>query len=228
MSQTISNVDLTKVYSAIEDKDSPFYYPHLLERYMANDSMLTFFDFHHLYYGYTKQPGYTPYGRGMGELAAMKMVEQGRLDEAKELLLQEYAQSPFSLNIIFRLGSLADMRQEPAEARMWLLKFSGLLRTILDSGDGRSEESAWVVISAQDEYPILGMLGLEPTSQGLVKQKFDVQTLRTPNELEAEKLYFNIEMPVEHMTKSYTKEVIEADSPVRLRKVNKSKSLGIN
>ncbi|WP_207432938.1 DUF4919 domain-containing protein [Sabulibacter ruber] len=228
MGQTLSNVDLTKVYNAIEDEASPFYYPALLERYMANDTMLTLFDYHHLYYGYTKQDGYTPFANGPGEMVAMKLLESGREEEARQLLLSELKKSPFSLNMIFRLGSIADMQQKPAEARMWLLKFEGLLRTILQSGDGRSEETAWVVISAQDEYPVMGILGLESAGQGLLKSKYDVQTLKTPNEMETEKLYFNIEMPIEHMAKNYRRELAEADKPVRTKKVNKSKTLGVN
>ncbi|WP_205501669.1 DUF4919 domain-containing protein [Rufibacter psychrotolerans] len=226
--QTISNVDLTKVYSAIEDDASPFYYPPLLERYLANDSMLTFLDYHHLYYGYTKHPDYLPYGRGVGEMAAVRMMEEGRLNEARELLLSEYRKSPFNLNLLFRLGSLADLQQNPTEARMWLMKFSGLLRTILSSGDGRTEETAWVIITTQDEYPIMGILGLESAGQGLLKSKYDVQTLKTPNDLETEKLYFNIEMPVEHMSKAYQRELAESDTPAKPKKVNKTKTLGVN
>jgi hypothetical protein len=227
MSQNISSLDLTKVYQAIEDKDSPFYYPALLKRYMANDTMLTLFEYHYLYYGFTKQPNYKPYG-GPGELAALQLVEKGRLEEARQLLLSEFKKAPFSLSLIFRLGSVADMQQKPAEARMWLLKFDGLLLTIIDSGDGRSEETAWVVISQQDELPVMGILGLESQGQGLLESKYDVQMLVTPNKLESDKLYFNLQVPIEHMSKSHRQEIAEADKPDRLKRVKKTKAIGVH
>ncbi|WP_192825134.1 DUF4919 domain-containing protein [Rufibacter sp. LB8] len=227
MAQNVSSIDLTKVYQAIEDKDSPFYYPPLLQRYLANDTMLTLFDYHHLYYGFTKQPHYKPIA-GPGELAALQLIEQGKLEEARQLLLTEYQKAPFSLSILFRLGSLADMQEKSAEARLWLLKFDGLLRTIIDSGDGRSEETAWVVISAQDEVPVMGILGLEAVEQGLVKSKYDVQTLTTPNNLESDKLYFNLEVPINHLSNHYKKEQTAADKPDRLKRVRKSKAIGSN
>ncbi|MBA9078839.1 MULTISPECIES: DUF4919 domain-containing protein [Rufibacter] len=220
--QTISNVDLTKVYSGIADEASPFFYPPLLERYKAHDSSLTVFDYHYLYYGYTKQDGYNPYARGEGEKVAMQMVDEGKLEEARLVLLTEFEENPFNMNVIFRLGSLADMQQKPAEARQWLLKFDGLLRTILQSGDGQSEETALVVIAPQDEYPIMGVLGLETTGQGLVKNKYDVQKLKTPNEMESEKLYFNIEMPFGHMARTFTQKIVKAESrpkPVKAKKM---------
>ncbi|MGV3540940.1 MAG: DUF4919 domain-containing protein [Rufibacter sp.] len=202
--QTLSNVDFTKVYAAIEDQASPFYYPTLLERYLAHDSMLTVFDYHHLYYGYPKQAGYNPYARSAGEQEARKLLDAGQLDQAKQVLLSEFKRHPFNLGLIFVLGSIADQQQNTPEARQWMLKFDGLLRTIIQSGDGKSEESAWVVIAAQDEYPVMGVLGLEPKGQALLKGKYDRQTLQTPNRLESDELFFNIEIPYGHLAKAFS------------------------
>lgn len=197
--QLLSNVDFTRVHAAIADEASPFFYPKLLKRYLAHDSSLTLYDYHHLYYGYPKQAGYNPYARKTEEMVAMALLEEGKPDEARAALLAAFAENPFSLSVLFRLGSLADRQQKHPEARQWLLKFDGLLRTILQSGDGRTEETALVVIAPQDEYPIMGVLGLEPVGQGLVKNKYDVQQLKTPNQMERDKLFFNIEVPYGRM-----------------------------
>src|SRR5207245_2132656 len=60
-----------------------------------------------------------------------------------------------------KLGNEAAMRRERETAR-------GLIDSILQSGDGKSEASAFVVIQIAEEYSLLGVLGLRPSNQALI------------------------------------------------------------
>ena len=47
-------------------------------------------------------------------------------------------------------------------------RYSGLIGSVLKTGDGKTQESAFVTISVDEEYAILYALGLQRRSQSLV------------------------------------------------------------
>jgi len=53
----------------------------------------------------------------------------------------------------------------------------GLVGSILRSGDGRSTDDAWVVISVAEEYALLRALGARPTGQSLLEGGFHAITV---------------------------------------------------
>ena len=48
--------------------------------------------------------------------------------------------------------------------------FRGLIDSIRNSGNGKSPEKAWVVISEREEYVLLRVLGFRPSEQSLVQK----------------------------------------------------------
>ena len=73
----------------------------------------------------------------------------------------------------------------------------GLISSILNSGDGKSRETAFVVIGTFEEYLTASVLGLpRPTSQSLVAGKphsYDLLVVNDPKSGEKIELYFNID-----------------------------------
>jgi hypothetical protein len=70
------------------------------------------------------------------------------------------------------------------------------LDSILSSGDGRSHETAFVVIDISEEYDVLRRLGLQPAGQRLSFHKSgicDVLTVITPQTGDSSELYFRLE-----------------------------------
>ena len=55
--------DFKTIEAAIKDKNSPLFYSKLMERYKNNDTTLTNEEYRYLYYGYSFQTEYSPYGR---------------------------------------------------------------------------------------------------------------------------------------------------------------------
>ena len=52
--------DNEEILAEIIDGESPHYYPHLMERYMAGDTTLTLDDYYYLYYGFVYDDNYRP------------------------------------------------------------------------------------------------------------------------------------------------------------------------
>jgi len=74
----------------------------------------------------------------------------------------------------------------------------GLIKSILNSGDGKSQETAFKVISTEEEYVILRISGLMPQSQSLLSanghnyDRLDAVDRKTNEKVS---LFFNIDIP---------------------------------
>jgi hypothetical protein len=193
--QTISKVDFTKINAAIASPKSKFYYPTLLKRYMANDATLTVEEYAHLYYGYPKQPGYKPWAVNdkEDELGQLVLYENWPvvLTTGNKLLQKD----PFNLSVIYLMHMATGELRRAAESKKWLAKFDGLLAAIKASGNGRSPETAVVLVTPRDEYMFLNAAAQlrQDGAVQLVDNKYDLVKLKLPNKLNLTQVYFNIE-----------------------------------
>ena len=74
----------------------------------------------------------------------------------------------------------------------------GLIKSILSSGDGKSQDTAFTVISTDEEYVILRVYGLMPGTQSLQSANghhYDRLDAINPETNEKVTLYFNIDRP---------------------------------
>jgi hypothetical protein len=93
------------------------------------------------------------------------------------------------------------------EAKFHRKVFAGLFQSILKSGDGKSAATAYVVISTDEEYVVLGELGIRRTKQALLGekgQKIDLlEGVNSKNEPVA--LYFNVSAPFRWLERQFKK-----------------------
>jgi len=78
----------------------------------------------------------------------------------------------------------------------------GLIDSILKSGDGKSRETAYVVISTDEEYVVLNVFGLELELQAVQSAEghwYDILNAKDPDTQEKVELFFNIDKPYGHM-----------------------------
>ena len=71
----------------------------------------------------------------------------------------------------------------------------GLIESILASGDGKTPQSAFVVISVAEEYSLLGALGAKKVQQALVHKdghSYDLLTVENRSGVTAQ-VYFNVD-----------------------------------
>jgi len=78
----------------------------------------------------------------------------------------------------------------------------------LKSGDGKSIESAYVVIATDEEYALFNVLGLRGVSQALVNDKdhnYDRMDAVDRKTNQTTTFYFNIDIPFKWLSKSLKK-----------------------
>jgi hypothetical protein len=79
--------------------------------------------------------------------------------------------------------------------------FTGLLKSITGSGDGKSPKTAYVVISTHEEYVLFSVLGLTPGQQSLQQvdgHSYDRMETKDRKTGETVTLYFNVDIPMKH------------------------------
>jgi hypothetical protein len=63
--------------------------------------------------------------------------------------------------------ALSELKRD-IESRQHIYWFRGLVNSVLESGDGRTSETAYVVISVPEEYAVLRTLRIQPTGQQML------------------------------------------------------------
>jgi hypothetical protein len=84
----------------------------------------------------------------------------------------------------------------------------GLVQSILKSGDGKTPATAYVVISTDEEYAVLGVLEIQRTRQALLGekgQKFDRIEGVDQKSQERVTLYFNVSKPLDWLSEQLKK-----------------------
>ncbi|MGI8835102.1 MAG: DUF4919 domain-containing protein [Pyrinomonadaceae bacterium] len=74
----------------------------------------------------------------------------------------------------------------------------GLLNSIKSKGDGKSTDTAFEVISINEEYALLRSMSLRPIKQSLLQDKghhFDALTVINPQTNQQSVVYFNVDKP---------------------------------
>lgn len=199
--------DYNEIEKLTKDKGSAFHYDGLFKRYKENDTTLTLRDYRMLYYGYFFQPSYTPFFR-TAEADSIKML-LGMKDELnnqdwKEIIrlgTVNVNKNPFDLKGLNVVWIANKHVGDSATANIYFDKLKKLVQTILSTGDGLSENTAFHVLNVSHEYDILNILGYEfGGNQKLTDGKCDFLSLKT-NDDNVAGLYFD----VKQMFKGYEK-----------------------
>jgi len=189
--------DYSHIRRATHDSASADFYPTLFSRYITNDKTLTIEQYRTLYFGYYFQDGYS-------DSSFCKNTDQIKLLIDKDFptssdwkqaipLIKECMQTePFDLEKLNLLFTAYHSLNENATADAYQNKLEMVIKSILSTGDGRTDSSAMHILSIADEYSIISILGYEPTGEeNLIGDHFDYVALK-PNQDEMEGIYFNV------------------------------------
>ncbi|MCK5078317.1 MAG: DUF4919 domain-containing protein [Bacteroidales bacterium] len=195
--QEIRPIKFKKLKKEIRKQRSPFYYPVLFQRYLDLDTSLTSEDFRYLYYGFTFQDAYSPYGIPALQDSLISYLSRQELLRAEYqvaariggLLLRE---SPFRLRETFITAVAYEMAGDGKMSSIYFDFFEKQVDAIMSSGDGLSTNTAFVVIYIRDEYEMLEVLGFKfGGGQALLAGDYDKLELEE-NPYGVEALYFNV------------------------------------
>lgn len=164
--------DYKMISKNIENRDSEFYYPKLMDKLKASDTLITEEQYNHLYFGYTFQKEYQPYSKSDQELKLTKYFQSDELkksDFAEIIKISKEALKEFPLNLrvmnflayVYHLDGNEEMAKKVSQ------NFYGLFGAIFRSGNGKDCSSGFHVISVSHEYAVMNVLQLETVSQGL-------------------------------------------------------------
>ena len=196
-------VSLLAVTGIAQDQQAKPSYVDLLAKVKSGDRSANFKD---LRLAYTETRGYSPYGGNRDARKAMIAAINGEkyeeaLKQAENILAGNF------MDINGHFGAfLANQKlgnTEKADHHKWV--FQGLLKSITDSGDGKSAETAMVVISTDEEYAWFSFMGLRPSNQALVDEKrhfYDKMTTVNPKTNETAVFFFNIDKPYKWLANS--------------------------
>ena len=190
--------DYEHIKRQTNDKGSAHYYPKLFDRYEEGDTTLTDKEYQMLYYGYFFNRKYKAYNTPDGYRDSLRNImkkhvwseddKQGCIKYSRELLRG----SPFDLQYLSylyggykELGDNLDAIRSYKKGRM-------IIRTILSTGDGLTNKTAYHVVAVPDEYTILDVLGYEfGGSQSLTSDQCDYLTIKE-NKDKIEGVYFDV------------------------------------
>jgi hypothetical protein len=182
-------------------------YEDLLARVRKSDPLV---DFKQLRLAYTETKSYSPYGGNIEARKAMFSAHKARqfekaLEQADKILADNFVE--INAHYVAHISHRELGHTDKATFHKYV--FDGLIKSITGSGDGLSTETAFVVISTDEEYVLLNFLGLRPSKQALVNKEghaFDAMTAVDPKTNQSVTYYFNIDKPFFSLGKSLTKQ----------------------
>jgi len=190
--QKISNVDFDSVKTALDANQG--LYKELIDRFKKADSTLSADEFKVLYYGQCFQQNYKPYGGSGKDFDKFKEhYEKEDYKKALPFALKILDDDPVDLKMTFKTLVCYHFLNDPENKAAMQMRYENILYTLFLSGDGKTRETAFVVMRVSDEYEAMNNMQVENSSQSL-SGDCDVMTLKK-NDYGLESLYFNISKP---------------------------------
>lgn len=201
--QKISNVDYNDVKAKTQLTNSPYYYTKILDRYKKNDTTLATKDYYYLYYGFTFTNNYDPNNDEAVNALVISEIEKLNSSKALKNALQLYEKDPVNLKLLLYISVCYSNLSDHKLKKIYTDKYAKIIKAIYNSGDGKSMETAYVVIRINDEYQLLQVLHLTVKKHALVNTT-DVLTIDKKGQKGRKKkisiLYFNVNKIFDHHT----------------------------
>src|SRR5919106_547856 len=170
-------------------------YDALLEKVKQKDPSVNFTELRHAFY---ESANYNPYAPMMTYRPLNAALAQKNYEEALKIADSVLAKNFVEINA-HMTAQIAHQELGNAErAQFHKYMAEGVLNSIKSNVDGKSVDSAYEVISINEEYGLIRSLGLRPIKQGLVENKghkFDAITVIDPQTSKESVIYFNVDKP---------------------------------
>ena len=194
--QEILNVDYSAIKEYVTDHSTEF--QKLMQRFEENDSLLTRQDYAMIYYGYSFTPAYKGSMDNFQDLR--KQIKEQKYEDAYNTGKELLKKNPVSLKLLIYAVNLASELRREEEVQAYIDKYIKLSSAIISSGDGTSEDTAFKVISVNDEYQILNnVFKVEGLKQQSLVNKCDLMEFESSPYYEGTQIYFDISRSLDYM-----------------------------
>lgn len=188
--------DYKKIGKAVNSKSSKYCYPSLMKRYLNSDSTFSIDEKRHLYYGYTFQSHYNPYGflpfnDSIREILNKDSLVPGDYDRILVFTDSLLNHNPYDIRALNNRLMVFDFREDEDEFMKNVIKMNVIFDAILSSGDGMTPETAMYVIEPHHEYEVLNLLGFNFGGQQSLIGTCDYLTVRK-NQYMIDGFYFDV------------------------------------
>ncbi|HEX7183038.1 MAG TPA: DUF4919 domain-containing protein [Thermoanaerobaculia bacterium] len=178
-------------------------YQALLERVKKSDASV---DFKRMRWLQTQLDSYDPYGASREH--PMAAFRAGEVAQAKMLAEGILAENYLHLESHLAAAAVADQRGDAAAAAHHKYVAQGVLDSILQSGDGKTLDTAFQVIALSEEYAVMRHFGLRITEQALVHggggHSYDLLKGEDPESGSIRDVYFNIDPIMSALAKKFS------------------------
>jgi len=187
--------DYKQIEKSISNPNSEFYYPVLFARFQKADTTLSLEERRHLYYGYTFQMNYSPYGHSDFQDSINTILQKDSLNDVDIHSINRFGDSilqenPFDLRVLEYQTYALEYQGETEKLENKNVQIVMVLDAIFSSGDGTSKKDAFYVIYTSHEYFILNLIGLQFSAQSLTDH-YDYMEV-ADNDYGIEGLYFDV------------------------------------
>lgn len=147
-----------------------------------------------------------PAGKGRADTSELRhklfpALGEKNYDKAIELAAKVLADNYLDIDAHIVSALACEAKHDAAGARLHNYVAEGLARSILASGDGKGFDTAYVVISVDEEYTTLRILGWHMKEQNLLSadgHHYDQMDVFNPKTRQEAKVYFNVDTPFAH------------------------------
>ena len=208
---TVNAPNYKQIKKAIGSKDSDFYYPELLRRFESADTTLTTEQIYYFYYGTATQSSYNPYNvsnyKEVKEALSGETFTENDWRKAAQVVEKQLESDPTNLRFhVYKQIAYSNLYgKESKESKDAYMQVMMLFSAITSTGDGKSPETAYHVISTTDEYGLMDMLGLSLKSQSLIERhgrSYDLMEFEE-NNFGLKSLYFDVTVCMEALNKVF-------------------------
>ncbi len=198
--------DFKSIEHNVTEPSSPYFYPRLLQKYLAAETELNLEESRHLYFGYIYHPEYVPVDTSAYNVLLAETLSKPSFSEADYDRVLQYAdallqEDPFNLRAL-NAKLLVYAQQDNGEAYKRVVRQRKAVHdAIISTGDGISDKTPFHVIKVAHEYDLLPFLGYTFGGEDRMmrNRKINYLTLST-NRFGIERLYFNISSVVDHVS----------------------------
>jgi hypothetical protein len=171
-------------------------YDSLIARVKSGDPSI---DYGKLRAAYAASSEYSPPETGPNARQAMyAALSKRKYDEAIRIAEKALKENYLDIEAHHVLSIAYGESKDPIRADFHHGVAAGLVNAILKSGDGKSPQTAMVVLATAEEYIILSVMALRPGSQSLQMKGghfYDVLNAVSTESNQSVTLYFNIDKP---------------------------------
>ncbi len=218
---SLGKPDLNAIRQASTDPASDFYYPTLLNKFMANDTTMTDEQFQYFYYGTLFQEDYDPYRPiyHAKEHDALKHIYlKDNQSRSERQMMLDYAiaaieDNPVNIQQIGYRVNVYEKNGKHDLAKIWQYKLNHILLVIAASGTGTDPETARTVVYPEHEYDLLNIAGFTATGQRFEAPHYDYITVKQRNNNDPEGFYFDISEMLRQYFLKHPSEAIDTDQP---------------